>query len=353
MLLSKRKCDLWSLFSLVFFGTVIGESSNRTIDDEFGDSVTKLKPFYSPPQDWFLGSTCPQKGCPVVLDPSKTLNGTWHETVDPTGDHLIHSITLQFFGTAVYVYGIVVNAHPNATTLTNMTFSLDDSDPDIYTHPPDSTDDILYQQLFYSKANLSNTDHALVIAAQPGSIAMFDYAEYTFEDSSSSTPVYPTASISSSTKRNSSSFPVGSVVGGVVGGVGGLFLVLVALFMRYKHRRGLPGPFASSRSGWRDRGSATFVQIDGGNEMPLVSPKPPSSPILSSTLTPEAIPSAVSDSECEVNPTVNPHPGEHSEASGAQVPSGPRTISLRLEVLEVEVAKLWEQHGTPPPQYTP
>ena len=358
MLLSKRKCDLWPLFPLVYFGTVVGEPSNRTIDDEFGDSITALKPLYSPPQDWFLGSSCPRTGCPVVLDSSKTLNGTWHETVDSSGDHRIHSITLQFVGTAVYVYGIVVNTYPNATTLTNMTFSLDKSDPDMYIHSSDSTNDILYQQLFYSKVNLSNTDHALVIVAQPGSIAMFDYAQYTFEElknsSTSSTSVYPTASISPPAERNSSSFPVGAVVGGVVGGVVGLCLVLVvALFTRYRPRSGLRGSFASSEPRRRDTGTATLVQIDGGNEMPLVPSKPPSSPILSSTLTSEAIPSAVSDSEFEVSPTVDLRRGEHSEASGVQASSGPRTVSSRLEVLEVEVAKLWEQQGTLPPEYAP
>ncbi|KAI0800516.1 hypothetical protein C8Q74DRAFT_421266 [Fomes fomentarius] len=113
-----------SLATILFFLTGCHAlSMNRTIDDEYGDSVTGLVPQYSPPGAWHQGSTC--GGCFVHLDPSQVLNGTWHDATHNAGQPEPRSITMRFNGTAVYVYNVLANQVSFADTLTNLTFALD------------------------------------------------------------------------------------------------------------------------------------------------------------------------------------------------------------------------------------
>ncbi|EIW63921.1 uncharacterized protein TRAVEDRAFT_78728, partial [Trametes versicolor FP-101664 SS1] len=160
---------------------------NRTIDDEYGDSVTGVKPVYGPSSDptgnWIQGLTCvhctmlPEK----VIDISQTFNGTWHDSTYHPGNP-DHTINAPFSGTAVYVYFIVPNFVQYTTTLVNLSFTIDNVFHNQYQHIPDnSTTTISYNTLVFHTTNLVNTDHNIEVRASGSnaSILLFDNMLYT------------------------------------------------------------------------------------------------------------------------------------------------------------------------------
>lgn len=159
-------------------------SVNRTIDDQYGDSVTALMPRYSPPHAWNQGATC--EGCHVQLDHSDVYNGTWH---DSTYQHKQgaepSSITMRFNGTAVYVYNALANTVPSTDTLTNLTFALDGHQVGTFMHERTSSMSFDYNIPVYTNESLQNMEHELKIVAvsvTAASLVLFDYAIYTFTD---------------------------------------------------------------------------------------------------------------------------------------------------------------------------
>ncbi|KAI0326739.1 hypothetical protein GY45DRAFT_1258403, partial [Cubamyces sp. BRFM 1775] len=155
-------------------------ATNRTIDDENGDSVTGIVPSYSPIASWSQGSTC--TGCYIHLDPSQAFDGTWHDATHTPGDPEPRVITAQFTGTAVYVYNVLANTVQYTTTLTNITFTLDGASAGQYVHIPTDSTDFQYDVPVFVKENLANTDHTIIIEATGdtnSSLVLFDYIVYT------------------------------------------------------------------------------------------------------------------------------------------------------------------------------
>lgn len=72
-------CCLVLLASLP--GAAAGPST-RYIDDQAGDSVTGVVPFYQ--GQWALGSNCPT--CVLKPNPARTFMGTWHDTTVQHGE---------------------------------------------------------------------------------------------------------------------------------------------------------------------------------------------------------------------------------------------------------------------------
>ncbi|KAH9848814.1 hypothetical protein C2E23DRAFT_888857 [Lenzites betulinus] len=160
-----------------------GALTNRTIDDEKGDSVTGAMPVYAPDDlNWIQGLTCVH--CTMlpgkVIDINANFDGTWHDcTYHPgTPDR---TITASFSGTAVYVYFIVPNTVPWTTTFMNLSFSIDGTYFNQYEHTPDSSSTINYQVLVFHAPNLANTAHSIEMRATgpSDSILLFDYMAYT------------------------------------------------------------------------------------------------------------------------------------------------------------------------------
>ncbi|EIW63879.1 uncharacterized protein TRAVEDRAFT_79572, partial [Trametes versicolor FP-101664 SS1] len=162
-------------------------SVNRTIDDEYGDSVTGVKPVYGPSSDptgnWIQGLTCVH--CTMlpgkVIDISQTFNGTWHDSTYHPGNP-DHTIDAPFTGTAIYVYFIIPNFVAFTTTLVNLSFTIDGTFFNQYEHIPDlSTSTIEYQTLVFHTTNLVNTDHNIQVRASGNnaSILLFDNMIYT------------------------------------------------------------------------------------------------------------------------------------------------------------------------------
>ena len=75
--------------------------TNRTIDDQNGDSVTGVVPIFLPAGSWSQGSDC--QGCFVQLDTTQVHDGTWHDTTyTPGGDPKIINISFngEYFRTS-------------------------------------------------------------------------------------------------------------------------------------------------------------------------------------------------------------------------------------------------------------
>lgn len=85
-------------------------------------------------------------------------------------------------GTAVYAYFILANTVTGATTLTNMSFTIDGSVVGHFVHEPTSSTDYVYDYAAYVNKSLDNTDHTIVISAvgtTNNSLILFDRLIYT------------------------------------------------------------------------------------------------------------------------------------------------------------------------------
>ncbi|KZP14249.1 hypothetical protein FIBSPDRAFT_796861 [Athelia psychrophila] len=189
-------------------------SSNRTVDDQFGDSVTNLLPVYS--TGWSQGATC--SVCYVHLNASNVFNGTWHDTTYIPTSMVPPSVAISFEGTAVYAYCVLGNTVPKTVTLTNLTFLMDGELVGTYQHTPTTSADYQYNVPVYVATSLSNEQHVLTIeaAGTTNSLILFDYVEYTFD----STPSVPSH--------------IGAIVGGAVGAIAVIAIGLLAFLL---HRR--------------------------------------------------------------------------------------------------------------------
>ncbi|KAJ7118945.1 hypothetical protein C8R44DRAFT_922769, partial [Mycena epipterygia] len=152
---------------------------NRTIDDQSGDSVSGVLPTYSPARFWQQGSSC--TSCRFHPDPSQVFDHTWHDSSQFPGEAPV-SLTLDFAGTAVYVFCIVPPITPNATTVYNLNFTLDGVSHGTYSYSPTSSTEFMYNVSVLSLESLLNKTHTLLISTDSsvdGSIFLFDYAVYT------------------------------------------------------------------------------------------------------------------------------------------------------------------------------
>ncbi|KAI1796043.1 hypothetical protein LXA43DRAFT_650080 [Ganoderma leucocontextum] len=200
-----------SLFLALFLyaASVHSELSNFTIDDEFGDETTGLKPIYSPIGDWEQGLTCITCGINIFeipLDTSQIYQSTWHDATH-RADEDDTNITVSFNGSAVYVYHIVANSIPYVDTVTQLSFVLDGEFVGQYNHTPDSSGIIMYNVPVFVDTALSNTAHILVIrGGGRESLILFDYVVYTSEDTSGE-PGGPSTLSSTSTSTSPGESP--------------------------------------------------------------------------------------------------------------------------------------------------
>ncbi|KAF8186910.1 hypothetical protein K438DRAFT_1595870 [Mycena galopus ATCC 62051] len=154
----------------------IAAFSNRTIDDTNGDPITGFLPVYAPEAQWNVGQNC--SGCLVQPDVGQLFDYTWHDTTQGASG-VPSSVTLNFTGTAIYLFSVVPNTIPFATTLVNLNFTLDGAPIGTYTHVPDDSSNILYSVPVLSSQNLTNGAHTLVAETAGNSVFLFDYAMYT------------------------------------------------------------------------------------------------------------------------------------------------------------------------------
>ncbi|KAH8827301.1 hypothetical protein DL96DRAFT_1710436 [Flagelloscypha sp. PMI_526] len=232
-------CWRRALLILAFIYSVLASPRNITIDDTFGDGAGN-KPNYRPASAW-ESKDC--TGCLIIPDPLKAYQGTWQQaTYSPDMGSM--SLEINFHGSAVYLYFILANTVPFATTETLCNFTIDGDVVGNFHHVPSSSTDLQYDQAVFSKKGLGlKKNHTVqaVIANQAQSYWIgFDYAVVTDDDTPVETAT-PTANSSVNTKK---SVPVGAIAGGVVGGVV-VIAAIVALifFLRRRSRKNRrPGP---------------------------------------------------------------------------------------------------------------
>jgi len=192
--------QLWSVNILLLIPRASSIASNRTIDDTLGDSATGVLPIYS--RNWSKGQNCPS--CLARPDQSATFDHSWHDTTsDSPPGNPAHNVSISFQGTAIWVYCVVPNHIQDASTLVNISFTLDGSRVGTYMHQPNQSDVYEYNVTVYSNVTMENSEHTLVMTAQDDpnpSIILFDWAKYTFEDEAppGSSQVQFTATTSSS-----------------------------------------------------------------------------------------------------------------------------------------------------------
>ena len=218
-------------------------SVNITVDDTFGNLDGSVTPTYLPAHDtWHAGS--PTEQCsictikPSELDISQILDQSWHHATYFSGTPV--QVQITFRGTAVYVYNVVPNFLPNgAVTFVNISFALDGETVGHFSHVPNNSSEIQYNQLVYANTSLLDSLHTLVMSASgsKASLIFFDYLLYTIEtQGTTSTP--PDSSPSSTITALSTSSaapPIAAITGSVVGGV--VLLLLVAALLLYRLRR--------------------------------------------------------------------------------------------------------------------
>ncbi|KAF8197599.1 hypothetical protein BJ912DRAFT_953983 [Pholiota molesta] len=253
----------WLLPSLVFAGVV-----NRTIDDSFGDSQTGLQVTYQP------GGGC----CAIKPDVAQAFKGTYNAATYNPGLGSVN-ITMQFNGTAIYVFFILANNQGDGiTTLTAANFTLDGNAPQLFQHAPDlTTTAFQYNQLVYSQTNLINAQHTLVVSTSGVNANVyvnFDYVIYTHDDTdpllplsgstgtSTATSTTPTTATTTAASRGtttaasggtkttatsptsandsnntSKASNVGPIAGGIVAAVVAVALILFLIFFCRRRRR--------------------------------------------------------------------------------------------------------------------
>ncbi|KAJ7456582.1 hypothetical protein FB451DRAFT_1098704 [Mycena latifolia] len=252
-------------------------STNRTIDDTDGDSVTGAVPTYTPSSS-FAGPSC--SGCAIQPSTDDAFDGTWSAATYNSGLGSM-SISMDFTGIAIYVYFILANDEGDGiTTTTKANFSIDGTSAGTFTHTPTSSTDLQYNALVFSQTGLSNAAHSLLISTEGADdiYVNFDYAIYTHEDTDSTTTTAtattattattaPTVETSGTTSTKSSSTAsvassksassagaasaatssasssttsshVGAIAGGVVGGIVALAVIAGLFFYcRRRHHR--------------------------------------------------------------------------------------------------------------------
>ncbi|KAF8912180.1 hypothetical protein CPB84DRAFT_1742791 [Gymnopilus junonius] len=207
---------LLSLFpSLAAAGNVV----NRTIDDTFGDSQTGQRVTYLPATSGvWQDETC--MGCKITPDVTQAFKGTYTAATYNPGLGNIN-ITMQFSGTAIYVFFILANnAGDGITSLTEANFTLDGNAPQLFQHAPDlTTTNIDFNQLVFSQENLLNAQHTLVVSTSGVNTNVyinFDYAIYTHDDTDPLVSLPPPGSTlpttsGPATSNTPSSTPTGSL----------------------------------------------------------------------------------------------------------------------------------------------
>ncbi|KAI0652611.1 hypothetical protein C8Q79DRAFT_111144 [Trametes meyenii] len=165
--------------------------NNITVDD------TSQGIQYSPFDAWSTTNPCntSRNPCNIVLDGNQVYNRTWHGTAYTPGQASQPSLSFNFSGTAVYVYGVILDRPPPGGTFTlstNLQVYLDKSLTQSNNQGVwNSSSGPIYQYnaLIFQKSDLPSGDHTLQIQAvnNDSAIILFDYIVYTM-DSGDSTP---------------------------------------------------------------------------------------------------------------------------------------------------------------------
>ncbi|GJE89320.1 hypothetical protein PsYK624_054190 [Phanerochaete sordida] len=154
--------------------------------------------------EWNMGQSCIT--CDADIDPKQVLGGTWHDvTFRDNGQDTQQSMTFNFTGSAIYVYGMQVQLFTRASA--NVQFSIDGELADTYAFRTESLNDTYkYNQLLFSKTDFGEAHHTLMLvngrSGEGDSLVLLDYLMYTTDTSSFDTTAVnssPAASVPTET----------------------------------------------------------------------------------------------------------------------------------------------------------
>ncbi|KAF9002731.1 hypothetical protein BDQ17DRAFT_1425686 [Cyathus striatus] len=123
------------------------------------------------------------RACAIQPDPLKAYSGTYMAmTYHPEQQNA--SITMEFEGIAIYVFFILPNKQKSSiTNFSAVNFTIKGEIVGNFSHSPDfSITKILYNQMVFSKTDLPNGMHQLVVSTTLDDMSIFinfDYAIYT------------------------------------------------------------------------------------------------------------------------------------------------------------------------------
>ncbi|KAJ7191770.1 hypothetical protein GGX14DRAFT_528638 [Mycena pura] len=162
-------------YFLTHFSRCFAAISNRTIDDTYGDAITGFIPIYTS-ANWNVGQNCSR--CFVRPDPHQAFDSSWHDITYYVGDEP-PSVTLEFTGTAIYLFSIVPNTVREALTNVSLQFILDGVPVGTYAHTMDDSSTFEYSVPVLSLENLLNEPHTLFAEPIAPSLFLLDRAIYT------------------------------------------------------------------------------------------------------------------------------------------------------------------------------
>ncbi|KAF9497094.1 hypothetical protein BDN71DRAFT_1445099 [Pleurotus eryngii] len=230
------------LFCFLAGRATVAALRNVTIDDQFGDEQSRVRPTYAPTLGWTSGGA----GA-VKLDTSLVHKGTWHDTtLYPGGEP--KRVNFTFTGVSLYVYCIIANIPPGPPFFdadADYKFLIDGELVGRYTHEAEpNIPDYFYNTPVYVNTTLQNKAHnftLLVDSPAKPVLLLFDYAVYTASDedtvhsSVTESALNQPTDIPSQTVSSRAQVNVGVIVGPVIGGVS-LIAVILAAFL-FRHRR--------------------------------------------------------------------------------------------------------------------
>ncbi|KAG8218025.1 hypothetical protein J3R82DRAFT_6224 [Butyriboletus roseoflavus] len=331
------------VYFVLFASFALAALQNTTVDDAVLTGA--VIPQYLPGQsEWNIGNNCTV--CLVKPDPSLVYNGTWHDTTYRPNNSYTQTIEFTFTGNALYIFFIIANSVPYATTLTDVQFVLDNGVAmSTYTHAPGTTTNFQYNVPVYVNESLASGRHnMMILPVNTGNnvLILFDYLIYSTDTSSSASPSVPAASNSPSasatsngTQGTSSGPNIGAIIGAVCGAVV-LVIGCLLCYRRYKRRNG----------GRLEEGPAVepfYTAVEAG-PISLVGTTPPinlsESPLVE-------LASATDPSIMAPQSFTPPASTIAFSSSGAQSSAAPSIVG-QVELLRAEVARLRDLHEAPP-----
>ncbi|KAL5490658.1 hypothetical protein ACEPAI_5492 [Sanghuangporus weigelae] len=241
---------LLGLYLLLFrlLPRICGLQVNVTIDDQYGDPSTGQIIQYNPPEAWSIGQDCAK--CSAKPRPiSNAYRSTWMDASyfrsgrGGVSGQLV-TASVPFIGSAVYVQVILTGSPNFPVGNSDFTFYIDNVEVGTFQKLADGDTSYQWNQTVFSKNNLSNSLHTLIIEvgrSDNESLFLLDSIIYTKEltDNTNSNSAVPTGtSASSAVDSSSGSTNIGIIVGPVVGGVSAVLVLLAFLFFMKRRRQG-------------------------------------------------------------------------------------------------------------------
>ncbi|KAI0789544.1 hypothetical protein C8Q75DRAFT_718548 [Abortiporus biennis] len=153
---------------------------NITIDDSGTDPITGTSIVYSPPDSWSPGQTCTD--CQAHPDPSLALDHTWHDVLYIPANNVNLTASLQFEGSAIYVFCILAHTSSPLDGNSDMSFSIDGQVVGNFIQPPNGDPNFSYNSPVYVNTSIPAGAHTFMLqnGRQGGqtALALLDYIIY-------------------------------------------------------------------------------------------------------------------------------------------------------------------------------